>query len=220
RFNLEEGKVSVDELELAQGSQLVKVNGLISDQEDDILTINFQDFSLETFNPLSKSAGIEMSGLMNGDFEIRSLLKHLFIQSDIQAKGIQFNQTAIGDLSLKAGFDQTSKLVNLTAEVKNKGRRSFFVNGTYNAMLEENNLDLELRLNNSPIILFQPFLQKLVANLSGSASADLIVSGTPFRPVINGRAKLDNAGFIVNYLRTPYLIDDEIQIKNSVITLD
>jgi len=219
RFGFGDGKASIDGLELTQGDQLVKINGIISNKEDDVLTINFQDFSLKTLNPLSQPAGIEMAGLMNGEVEVRSLLKNPFIQSDITAKGIEYNQTAIGDLVLKADLDQTSKLVNLIAEIRNEGTQSLFVKGTYNAVQEENSLKLAMRLNDSEIILFEPFLRKLVSDLSGTATADLFVTGTPFNPRINGKARLKNAGLVVNYLRTPYVIDDEVQIENSTILL-
>ena len=219
KFDFDDGKTIINDLELTQGSQMVNINGAISSQVDDVLTINFQDFSLKTLNPLSLSAGIELAGLMNGNVEIRSILKNPFIQSDIQAKGIQYNQTAIGDLVLKADLDQTTKLVNLAAEIKNEGQQSLFVRGTYNALLEENSLKLAMRLNDSELILFEPFLRKLVSDLSGTATADLFITGTPFNPKINGKARLKNAGLVVNYLKTPYIIDDEVQIENSTILL-
>src|SRR5690606_10641152 len=124
RFNFEDGKILVDGLELSQGSQVVKIDGMISDSAEDILTVNLQSFSLKTLNPLSKTVGIELTGLMEGDIEVRSLLKNPFIQSHISAKSIEYNQVMIGDLVLKADLDQNTRLVNLEAEVNNEEQQS------------------------------------------------------------------------------------------------
>src|SRR5690606_3080368 len=67
RFSFEDGKTLIDSLELSQGSQVVKIDGVISDNADDILTINLEDFSLRTLNPLSKTVGIELTGMMEGN---------------------------------------------------------------------------------------------------------------------------------------------------------
>src|SRR5690606_985963 len=219
RFDFEGGKTLINGLEFTQGTQIVNINGAISNKEEDVLTIGLKDFSLTTLNSLSKSAGIEIEGLMNGNIEIRSLLKNPFIQSDITARGIKYNQTSIGDLVLKADLDRTTNLVNLEADIKNGNQQSLYVKGTYSAVQKENSLDLTMRLNDSQLILFQPFLRKLVSDLSGTASAELQVTGTPFNPIINGEAKLNNARLVINYLKTPYVIDDRVQVKNSTIIL-
>ncbi|TCK83264.1 uncharacterized protein DUF490 [Albibacterium bauzanense] len=220
RFNFEDGKTLIDGLELSQASQIVKIDGTISNSADDVLTVNLQNFSLKTLNPLSRTAGIELNGLMEGDIEIRSLLKNPFIQSDISAQGIEYNQVMIGDLTLKADLDRSTQLVNLEAEVNNDGDQSLFVEGTYNAVQEDNSLDLTVRLNDSQLVLFAPFLKNLVSDLSGTVTAELSVSGTPFNPAINGSANFNDAGMVVNYLKTPYIINDKVQIENSKIIIN
>ncbi len=220
RFNFEDGKTLIDGLELSQASQIVKIDGTISNSADDVLTVNLQNFSLKTLNPLSRTAGIELNGLMEGDIEIRSLLKNPFIQSDIRAQGIEYNQVMIGDLTLKADLDRSTQLVNLEAEVNNEGDQSLFVEGTYNAVQEDNSLDLTVRLNDSQLVLFAPSLKNLVSDLSGTVTAELSVSGTPFNPAINGSANFNDAGMVVNYLKTPYIINDKVQIENSKIIIN
>src|SRR5690606_35245763 len=101
-----------------------------------------------------------------------------------------------------------------------QGEQSLFVEGTYNAVQEDNSLDLAVRLNESQLVLFAPFLKNLVSDLSGTVTAELSVSGTPFNPEINGSASFNDAGMIVNYLKTPYLINDQVQIEDSKIIIN
>ncbi|HUH20139.1 translocation/assembly module TamB domain-containing protein [Albibacterium sp.] len=220
RFDFEDGKARIDGLELSQGNQVVRIDGLVSDSTEEVLTINLQNFSLKTLNPLSKTVGIELEGLMEGDIEIRSLLKNPFIQSDINAQRIEYNKVMIGDLVLNADYDRSSKLVNLEAEINNEGIQSLFVEGTYNAIQEDNSLDLKVKLSDSQLVLFTPFLRNLVSDLSGSVTAELAVVGTPFNPSINGTASFKNAGMVVNYLKTPYVINDKVQVENSKIVIN
>jgi len=219
RFGFSEGKIQINDLELSQGDQLVVINGVLSDQEEDAVSVRFQDFLLETLNPLTRSAGIELVGLMNGAVEIRSAFERPFIQSNITASDIIYNQIAIGDLNLAADFDQTTRLVSMEASLDHQGRQTLLAEGTYNAMDEEDPLNLGMRLNESQLVVFSPFLRKLVSDLSGTVTADLTVTGTPLSPVINGKANFNDAGMVVNYLQAPYLLNDDVEVENSVIVL-
>src|SRR5690606_8922289 len=83
-----------------------------------------------------------------------------------------------------------------------------------------NSLDMAVKMVDSELIIFQPFLQQLVSDLQGKVSAGLQLSGTVFNPRIDGNVKLNNARLVVNYLKTPYLINDEVTVENSVIRLN
>src|SRR5690606_28302802 len=57
RFDFEDGKTLISGLDLTQGSQVVSINGAVSNLEEDILTVDFDSFSLRTLNPIARSAG-------------------------------------------------------------------------------------------------------------------------------------------------------------------
>src|SRR5690606_35472648 len=52
-----------------------------------------------------------------------------------------------------------------------------------------------------------------------TASADVSITGSISDPRINGVFHLYNAGFTVNYLKTPYRINDAVRLSNSAIVL-
>src|SRR5690606_14905237 len=220
RFGFEEGKTRINGLELSQGSQRVTLNGVISKDEEDALAIQFEDFLLSTFNPLSQSFGIDFKGTMNGKVAIKAPLRNPYIQADLSAKNIFYNETAIGNMDVVAGLDQYTKLVNLDLVVKDNHKETMHMMGTYDAKRKYNNIDLNIQMSEGELILFQPFLQKLVSDLHGTATVDLAVSGTALSPVINGSANLNNAAFTVNYIQTPYSINETVNIEDSKIILD
>lgn len=218
-FDFEKGRVIINGLELSQGSQKVKLNGAISKGSSDVLNIGFESFLLSTFNPLSKPFGIDIQGEMNGDIEIKSLLFQPYILADINANNIIYNNTQLGDLNIHAGLDRSSQLIDLNMGIINDNKETMHVSGTYDPKLEENPLNLKVKMDQSELMLFQPFLKNLIANLAGTASAELQVRGTPLEPLINGSVLLTNASFIVNYLKTLYSINEAIEIEDSKIIL-
>src|SRR5690606_18161084 len=82
-----------------------------------------------------------------------------------------------------------------------------------------NKLDMLVKLNQTELLLFQPLLKNLVSDITGTVSADIRVTGTALDPQVDGRFSLHNAGFTVNYLRTPYRINDEVYLSNTTLLL-
>jgi hypothetical protein len=122
-------------------------------------------------------------------------------------------------LDIHAGLDRSSELIDLDMGITNNNKETMQVSGTYDPKQEESPLDLNVQMDQGELTLFQPFLKNLVANLSGTASAELQVRGKPFEPLINGSVGLNNASFVVNYLKTLYSINETIDVKDSKIIL-
>src|SRR5690606_4373654 len=81
-------------------------------------------------------------------------------------------------------------------------------------------LDLKAALQNTDLILFQPFLKSLVSNLHGKADAELNIKGDIQNPKISGNANFTDAAFIINYLKTPYHLSDKVIILSNGIFLN
>ncbi len=220
KFDFEKGKTKINGFELSQGMQKVRVNGLVSKSIDDILNIEFENFALSTFNSLSKPFGIELKGEMEGDIDIKSLLFQPYILADVNAKDIFYNNTQVGDIDIVAGLDQSERLVNLNFGVTNNSKKTMEVLGTYDPKEDESPLNLQVKMDEGELILFQPFLKNLVSNLTGTAKADFQIGGTILKPIINGSATLVDAAFEVNYLKTRYLINETLQVEKSKIILN
>ncbi len=219
RIGFLEGKTTIKNFELSQGSQLLKIDGIISSDPNDNLNATFNTFKLTTFNPLTQASGLDLNGILNGKIILSSVLKKPRLKSDLTVDSLNMNGTQVGDLDLKADYDNEAKLVNVNLNIKKQDLETVNVAGTYNATADKNTLDMAVKMDGSELIIFEPFLKRLVSNLKGKVSADLKLTGTPFSPRIDGSLKLLNAGMVVNYLKTPYTINDEISVENSVISL-
>ena len=214
------GKTTISDFALSRANQIITVDGTISPNPEDILNINFHQFKLTTLNPLTKGAGVTLKGELNGDINLASLSKSIRVESAMAIDSLAMNDTEIGRMNLKADYDNETKLINVAAEILKKNVKTLNVEGTYNAQVEDNNLDMTVKMDESPLIIFQPFIKQLVSNVSGTVSADLRVTGSALSPKINGKLALNDVGVTVNYLKTHYTIADQVTVENSVIKLD
>lgn len=216
---LDNGRLHVQGLEISNNEQVARLEGFISGNREDKALLTFQNFNLATFNSAILPSGVQLSGVLDGHMEVASVLKNPYLSADIAAADVYVNRTEIGDMVLQADFDRVRELVNVKMETTRDGTTTLMATGTYDATATSDQLAIEASLNQTELILFQPFLGKLVSDISGTVSADLDIGGSITEPRVNGTCYLHDAGFTVNYLRTPYRINDQVSLSNSTIVL-
>lgn len=216
---INDGKFTAYDFQIANNEQVMQLSGTFSTDATDNVSLTFKNFKLSTFNSITQPAGVEIGGVLNGRMDVSSVLKNPYALADIIARDVRFNQHEIGDVLLRADFDRVSELVNVRLEAARDGIRSMTAAGTYNAAAQTDKLNVKAQLNQMALRMFQPFLGHLVSDIHGAVSADLQVSGSLLAPQINGTCYLHDAAFTVNYLKTPYRINDKVTVDNSTILL-
>lgn len=213
------GRIEVSTLKISNAEESVLVDGIVSDQDSDILSVHFDNLNLDLFNALTGSSTMKLGGVLNGNIDLFSVLDNPFGIADIIAEDIKINSTEIGNLALKADYEPLANIVNLNMDVTKNDIQTMQAQGTYHAVAETDKLDVDMAFNQIELIVFQPILSSLISDVKGKISAQLKVTGTFLEPKVTGSARFHDAGFIVNYLKTPYRINDEIAISNSTISL-
>jgi len=216
---ISKGKLYFDNLKFSQGEQEVMVDGVMSDQDDQI-KFAFNNFGLSSLDGFTKPLGIRMQGKVNGNIQLNSLFRKPYLNADLQTTPIVYNGLPIGQLVLKAAFDPEDKMVNLDLKLADGDRKSLHLAGTYNTSeTQKNEIDMSGELVNTDLIILQPFLRNLVSDLTGSVSGEVNILGSANRPEISAVTRFKDASFTVNYLKTPYHIADDIlqMSKNNII---
>lgn len=219
RFNFDKGKVAIKDFALFRDNQYLTLDGIISTDPDDKLNAGFKHFKLGTFNPLTQSKGVTLAGELNGNISLSSITKAPKIESDLVVDSLVMNNIPIGEMTLVANLDDRTKLVDMVLNIQKDGKETMNIAGDYNANADKNTLNLKVDMDGTELIIFQPFMKHLVSNVTGQVSSQLTVTGNVLDPQINGNARLKNAAMVINYLKTPYRINDDVTIKNSVIDL-
>lgn len=218
QLKISKGKWYFEKLTLSHDEQNVHIDGILSNEVSDQINLKFQDFNLTSLNGITKPHGINLSGNLNGNIEVNSVFKAPFVVANIKTSPILYNNIPIGSLALSANYDPENQLVKLDSKIE-EGNKLIQLQGSYNHLSENNKLNLKAKLVNTDVFVFQPFLRSLVSNIQGKVNADLDIEGDILNPKITGSGKLDNASMVINYLKTPYRLSDEIAVTNNRIFL-
>ncbi|WP_316818849.1 translocation/assembly module TamB domain-containing protein [Pedobacter nyackensis] len=218
RINFHDGKTEISNFDLNNGRQFVTLDGILSSDPNDVLLVGFKDFSLTTLNPFVKTLGLEISGNVNGETTLANILKSPEIHDNIKIDSLVFNDTYIGSLTDTSSYDRAKNTANIYTNIITGDRETLRAVG--NLDLEKKEIDLEVNLDKTELIVLGPFVKQLVSDLKGHVSADLTVKGSFDKPEIRGTVALDKAAMTINYLKTRYTISDEVTVDNSVINVD
>lgn len=217
---INEKRIMIDNFELRNGDQLVQVNGYISDQNNEELSIDIQNVNLKSFNQLFKKYDIEVLGTLNSRTKFASLLSDPLAISDININNLIYNTDTIGNLLFSNTWDPKSKLINLTGSIFNERLKTLEVEGSINTSKTKNNFNVDVIMNETELIVIEPFVKSYVSNISGNASADLKIRGSFSKPEINGYLTLKNAGLRVNYLNAYLKVSDQVRLSENKIFLN
>ena len=222
-FNIDfinDNRILVNNFELRNNDQLVQVAGYISDQNNEELSIDIQNVNLKSFNQLFKKYDIEVLGTLNSRTKFASLLSEPLAISDININNLIYNSDTIGNLLFSNTWDPKSQIINLAGSIFNERLKTLEIVGTINTSKTKNNLNIDVLMNETELIVIEPFVKSYVSNISGTASADLKVRGSFSKPEINGYLTLKNAGLRVNYLNAYLKVSDQIRLSENKIFLN
>jgi hypothetical protein len=219
RIRFLNGKTQVSGFTLANGEQKVNINGFISDNPTDKLKLDFDHFSMATLNQLTKAGGVLLKGSMNGNVEFSSILKSPGIAANLGIDSLTMNGTQVGNVKIESTLDNGRKEALVNLNIMNRGLQTMKIAGVYHLGQDLDNLDFDVNMNQTEAVIFNPFVKGLVSNLKGTISTNLKLTGTPGKPSLNGDITLANTGVTVDYLKTSYIINDKLTVKNSVIEI-
>ncbi len=212
------GKTRIQNFSLSNNEQQVTLNGIISNDPTDAIVLGLENFKLRTLNPLVKNLGLHLMGNVNGKTKIFSVLKSPRITDSLHIDSLGFNKKYIGSLVDTSSFNLASKAVNIHTKIIANNKETLNITGDLD--LEKKLIDLNVKLDQTEVVLFEPLLNKLVSDLKGYASANVTVKGTLDNPLINGTVDLDNAQMTVNYLKTTYILNDRVKVNDGVIAIN
>ncbi|HZX58278.1 MAG TPA: translocation/assembly module TamB domain-containing protein, partial [Mucilaginibacter sp.] len=221
RIRLLDGKTQVSGFELSNSKQKVKINGFISASPADELKVQFENFSMATFDQLVKTADVKLKGRLNGVVLLSAVTSSPTFDSHLAIDSFMMNKTFIGNVKVASTLDSNRTQANIKMNIINRGLETMNIAGAYIlGKKTKDALDFNVKMNQSEAIIFEPFVKDLVSNLQGTVSADLKVTGAPSDPQFNGNITLENTGLTVNYLKTAYTVSNKFNVANSVITVE
>ncbi|MBN2747530.1 MAG: translocation/assembly module TamB domain-containing protein, partial [Bacteroidales bacterium] len=213
--------LKVDDFYLQSGLNSLTINGLISDNPDDKLYIDFMNFDLSFFNFYLNQYFVDFKGKLSGKLAVWDLWKNLNYSAEFGIDGFMFNNTLLGQAKISSFWNELRNgiAINMATELRGiSGNKDLVeISGYLFPEKEEDNLDLRVYLDDFPVESMQPFLSSFASEIKGTASGKLNVSGTFAKPLLAGKLKTNIPKLVVDYTKTTYAFQDEIEFTHNYL---
>tara|TARA_R110000868_G_scaffold108065_1_gene295326 strand:- start:36219 stop:41219 length:5001 start_codon:yes stop_codon:yes gene_type:complete len=204
---------------LTRNSQQLILSNSMTDSGEKQLSINFDQFRLQTFLSLFNPDSPLASGLVNGNLIVENPYGATGIVADYKISDLEIMQHALGNLSLKAA-SKTNITYDFNLALKGGGL-DIDLTGDYAAAQTGANLNLDLDLNKIDLKVIEDFSFGSLKNTHGFLSGKIDVSGTTTSPVYTGSINFNETDFNVATLNSVFKISEEtLKIDNNGVYLD
>ncbi len=214
---LDSSGVLLNDLNFSSGVQHINLEGIASKDTSVVMVAEFKDFESSNLNDLLKLYDVNIGGKTNGTARISSLLKRPAITANLQIEALRWYNDTLGDATLTSDFNGKDGVVDVNAIVTRGGDKNITVIGQYIIKEKDDELNFKIDLQKTYLQSFSHYLEGLASNISGVASAKLMLTGTAKKPLITGTANLQKVSFMVDYLKTSYSFSSEIELTPKYI---
>lgn len=211
QISLSQGEVTIQKLRIQNENQSLGIDGKISDRPEETLDLLLNEVSMDLLNTVTP---YNFGGTADGSFQLNNLLAEPRIQGNLSIENLEINSFPIGDIGARATLDEN----NLVLKVENflNDQKRIDIDGIIG--LDYQNLDLEARMTQANLVIFEPFLSKYISNLGGTVSGNLQIRGTTATPEVLGSGRIDQGKIRINYLNTSYQMDGSILFRPTQIS--
>lgn len=207
--------IVVKDFTLEHSSQLISLNGTVSEKKDDQLQLTFKNFNLSNLNGLLNPTGIRLKGTIDGQSVITDLYHNMVFSSNNEFKSFFVNDNDFGNGNVESIWDMSKEALYMHGSFTLGIVPNVLFSGYYYPKKKEDNLDMELNMQAIQLQIFEPFVKDYCSNLKGFMSGGVVVKGSLNNPRISGLVNVNAKKVTVDYLNTSYNFTHDILIDNN-----
>lgn len=220
----ERDKTIIQDMDIMLENQFLSLNGHIPMNENDTLSVDFNQWSISNFDVILRGYGLNIDGNINGNLQIANLKNSPTFFSNLTLSSLALSNELLGDAHILSSWNNSDKSIYLNTQILNIGNistsKTLNLTGFYYPMKKKNSLKFELQLNNFKLKPIAPFIETILSDFEGLASGDFNINGTLKQPEITGKLELFRTGFRINYLNTYYSLQHSFDFKKNQILFD
>ncbi len=209
-------EINISNLQFSQRKEKVRIDGVISEDADQVLDINIENLELDVLNGLVRK---ELSGVLNADISLRNVYNGISLDNKIDVYGLSVSNFLVGDINGYVNLDTAARQFNIDYLINREGTDIISTKGYYR-LYGDNPLELNATFQDANLNIIEPFIDDIFTNLAGTLTGNFSISGSPNRPIVEGNGKIQQGNIRVNYLNTSYKLDGPIFFDRQKVTLD
>lgn len=210
--------LSVSDVVFSKQDQLLKVTSVDPSPNAplDIFTTNID---LNFFSKAILQDSTLIAGKLDLDVRLMNYMgeKPMAFEGDFSIADLVFSEVALGNLKGKAE-SQNSEQINVFASLVGD-KNDFELTGAFYPNKQES-LDFKLNLASLEVKALDPFLKDIIYDLDGRMTGEMLLTGSPDKPVINGFGYFNNMAFRLVETGALMKVDEQrLALNNSKVEL-
>lgn len=214
------GVTEVNGINVASGDSHININGRVSKNHDDVLTLQLNRINLDyIFQTLAIDA-VQLGGVATGTFSASDLLNgepHIMTPG-LNVNNISYNGTVFGDAVVYSGWDAENRAITLDADIADGTTSSATIKGAIYPLREA--LDITFDANHIPVSFMQYYMSAFTSDVSGRCSGRARIFGTFKYIDMEGDVKAEDLKMKVDFTNTYYTTSDSVHMRPGVINID
>lgn len=201
RIVFQEGSIRFENFRVSNQDQDLFAEGILSPDPEKQLNIRIENFKLANLNPVLEQS---LQGAVNGNVQLKNIFNRPLVNGQLNVGEFRVDNFLVGDISFDTRWNQKEEHLDVGLEAIRNGIQVLSAEGFYNPFVEENNLHIDATLNKTNLDLIEPFTRGMFSAIRGTASGQLLITGTPRYPVLRGGGNVSNGHIKVDYTNTAY----------------
>ena len=217
--------IKINEFLAESSGYFYSVNGTVSENPYDTLSLGFRGVSLDPVNYIINQNkrnpdGIDLSieGRLNGNITITNLYKGALINGDLIIDDFSILGTNYGAFNIASNVDVNQKIVNINANNNLNGEKNIIASGYFDPPTKK--LDLTINADELSVNPLNQLLSVFASDISGKASGKVNLLAIPGDISLTGSLMAENTSIKIDYLQTQYIINDSIRFDKRGINFN
>lgn len=197
-------------------TQSIGVNGKISRDPRSKLQVKLNQFDLSNFNPITLRKGLKFDGIVSGKADVSGIYDKLFLTNQLRVDSLVLNDVEIGSGEINNTWIPATESIQVFGLLNRNDKTSLSVVGEFFPGKDKpQNFNIKAMVDQLPLSVFDPYIDKVITDVKGIAKADLSLKGKLDAPELSGYVVLKQAELLFTYLNTRYRISDTVSVKKD-----
>ncbi|MDQ3073631.1 MAG: hypothetical protein M3Q97_10260, partial [Bacteroidota bacterium] len=215
----ESGLIEVPYFSLNQGNQHLKLIGKYDSEVSHPIRVVIENVSMKTLTAFAPQFSA-FGGELNGQVMLEDINTKPKINAGLFISPFVYDGDTMGIFSTSSTYETNTGMLSIDGSLQNNDYNEVIDIGGHVELGSAQKVALDIKLKETELKIFEPFLLGNISNMEGHATADLKITGTMAKPIAKGQLDFNGAGMTVVYLNTHYRFDHTFDLNGKTISFD
>ena len=218
RISYRKNKIAVENFRLSSGDQQYLIaDGVVSDSPDSKVNVRLNEFDISIINKLL-DLPLEVAGLVTGKAEGPGVLGSApELTGDLGCNNLAINGEDLGDLVLRADWDDASQQLNILADNTLSNRHPLKAVGFYKPAKKY--LSMNAAIDSLAVSWLDPMLEGIAKDAGGSVSGNISAEGRLDKlEIVSDGTRFNDFAATIDFTNVPYVINGPFTVSSKGVT--